>query len=159
MELNALSLLQAEKSCRDLVVSAVDAIDRQDYEALVDLFTSDAILVRPGGVELHGYSEILASYQARDPNRITHHLICQQHIQVHPSGAAQSRCKVLLYTSNREYELTPKGRLADVQHQVGAIVDELVLTDIGWKIRARQAWFDLFTSSTVALLPVSKTLC
>lgn len=142
-----MDLLQIEKYCRDLIVSAADAVDRQAYEAFVELFVPDAILIRPGGIKLHGRNEILASYQSKDPNRLTHHLICQHHIQVDSSHVVQSRCKVLLYSSNRERELTPKGRLADAQHQVGVMEDTLVLTDTGWKIQTRHAWFELFTDN------------
>jgi len=49
MRLDALALLQAEKACRDVIVAAADAVDQQNYLALVDLFTDDASLVRPGG--------------------------------------------------------------------------------------------------------------
>ena len=37
-----LQLLQAEKACRDVVLSAAQAVDQQQYEALVALFTEDA---------------------------------------------------------------------------------------------------------------------
>ena len=142
-----MDVLQIEKHCRDLIVSAADAVDRQAYEAFVALFVPDAMLIRPGGIKLHGRHEILASYQNKDPNRLTHHLICQHHIQVDSPQVAQSRCKVLLYSSHRERELTPKGRLADAQHQIGVMEDTLVLTDTGWKIQTRHAWFELFTDN------------
>ena len=144
MHLDALALLQAEKACRDLIVSAAEAVDQQNYLALVDLFTDDANLVRPGGIALNGRAQILAAYQSKDANRLTQHLICQQHIQVSPLGQAKARSKVLLYAADRQHELTPKGRLADAMHQVGVIEDQLVLTADGWKIQNRQAWFELF---------------
>ncbi len=144
--MDALALLQAEKACRDLVLAAADAVDQQAYKALVQLFTPDAVLVRPGGVELRGRTEILTSYASKDPNRLTHHLVCNHQVRVAPSGVAESRCKVLLYVSDQRREVTPQGRLADPKHQVGTIVDELVLTDAGWKIHRRNAWFELFGS-------------
>ena len=147
MRLDALALLQAEKACRDVIVSAAEAVDQQNYLALVDLFTDDASLVRPGGLALKGRAEILAAYQSKDVNRLTQHLICQQSIQVSPAGVAQSRSKVLLYATDRQRELSPKGRIADAQQQVGVIEDQLVLTDDGWKIKKRLAWFELFASS------------
>jgi ketosteroid isomerase-like protein len=144
--MDALALLQAEKACRNLILAAADAVDQQAYETLVQLFTPDAVLVRPGGVELRGRAEILTSYASKDPNRLTHHLVCNHQVRVTPSGVAESRCKVLLYVSDLRQEVTPQGRLTDRKHQVGTIVDALVLTDAGWRIHRRNAWFDLFSS-------------
>ncbi len=52
--MDALALLQAEKDCRDLIVAAAQAVDEQAYDTLVQLFTEDATLVRPGGTALRG---------------------------------------------------------------------------------------------------------
>ena len=141
--MDLLQLLQAEKACRDVVLSAAQAVDQQQYEALVALFTEDATLVRPGGALLRGRSEILAAYMSKDPNRITHHLVCNHQVTFSDSGMAESRCKVLLYASHKHRDLTPQGRLADPTHQVGVIVDTLSLTEQGWKIQNRNAWFEL----------------
>jgi len=145
-EMDALALIQAESACRDLILMAADAVDQQNYAALVALFCEDAILVRPGGNALQGRSEILASYSLKDPNRMTQHLVCNHRVQVSSSGKnAHSHCKVLLYVSDKNRTLTPRGRVADASHQVGTIADELVLTADGWRIQKRNAWFDLFT--------------
>jgi len=138
-----LELLQAEKACRDVVLSAAQAVDQQHYEILVSLFTEDATLIRPGGATLRGHSEILAAYMSKDPNRITHHLICNHQVTLSGSRMAESRCKVLLYASHKDRDLIPQGRLADPTHQVGVIVDTLSLTEQGWKIQNRNAWFEL----------------
>lgn len=146
--MDALALIQAQNACRDLVVMAAEAVDQQDYRALVELFCEDATLIRPGGAALQGRSEIFASYSAKDPNRMTHHLVCNHHVQILSSGqSAHSRCKVLLYVSDKSRAVTPQGRMADAKHQVGTILDELVLTADGWKIQKRNAWFDLFAQA------------
>jgi ketosteroid isomerase-like protein len=147
MPLDRVALLEAEKTCRDLVISAAQAVDQQDYESLVSFFTDDAVVVRPGGPVLNGRSEILAAYQSKDQSRLTKHLICQQHIQVDAAGVAQSCSHVLLYVSDRNRELTPRGRSADAMQQVGVIEDQLVMTSEGWKIKNRRAWFDFFTAA------------
>ena len=147
LELGALSLMQAQNACRDVILAAAEAVDQQDYVALVALFSEDAVLVRPSGSALQGRSEILSSYAAKDPNRLTHHLVCNHSVQISASGrTASSRCKVILYVSDKRTELTLHGRLANVKHQVGTIDDVLVLTAAGWKISKRNAWFDLITS-------------
>lgn len=141
--MDALEILLSEKHCRELVLAAAEAVDRQDYEGLVAFFTEDATLVRLGGQALQGRSAILASYASKNPDRLTQHLVCNHRVEVDPCGFAQSRCKVLLYTSDRHRELTHQGRLADAMHQVGEMVDRLVLTSDGWRIQQREAWFDL----------------
>ena len=91
--MDALALLQAEKECRDLVLAAAEAVDQQDYETLVQLFTEDATLVRPGGSELRGRAEIFTSYASKDPYRVTHHLVCshrcRSHLRVQPCHVAR----------------------------------------------------------------------
>lgn len=138
-----LALLLADMQCRDTVLAAADAVDRQDYAALAALFTPDATLVRPGAEPLKGRDAIFASYASKNPDRLTQHLVCNHRVQVDLSGRAQSHCKVLLYVGSKSQELTAQGRLADSRHQVGQIVDQLVITADGWRIQERRAWFDL----------------
>ena len=105
--------LQAEKACRDIVLSAARAVDDQDYRALAALFAPDGELVRPGGTPLVGPEAILASYAAKDPERLTRHIVCNHQVTVDSDAAARSSCVVILWTSQRSEELTPRGRLAD----------------------------------------------
>jgi ketosteroid isomerase-like protein len=147
-EIDVLAQMQAQNECRDLILAAAVAVDAQNYTALVELFCEDATVVRPGGAALHGRAEILASYLLKDANRMTHHLVCNHQVQVLPSGeSAHSRCKVLLYVSDKNHTLTAQGRKADAKHQVGTIEDLLVLTAEGWKIQKRHAWFDVWAET------------
>lgn len=141
--LNDVAALLAKQACREVVLQAADAVDAQDYDAFVALFTEDATLVRPGGPELKGRAEILQAYRSKDPHRMTHHVICNHQVALTAPDKAASRCKVLLYASDQRRELTPKGRLADAQQMAGVIEDALVLTATGWQIQNRQAWFEL----------------
>lgn len=141
--LTDLAALLAKQACREVVLQAAEAVDAQDYDTFVALFTEDADLVRPGGPELKGRAEILQAYRNKDPNRMTHHLICNHQVTLTAPDKASSRCKVLLYASDQRRELTPKGRQADAQQMAGVIEDALVLTDEGWKIQRRHAWFEL----------------
>lgn len=146
--MDAVAQLQAESACRDVILAAAMAVDQQDYDAFVELFSKDATVMRPNGHTLQGRSEILASYLSKSPSRLTHHLVCNHQVHISSSGKhAHSRCRVLLYVSDKSRELTPAGRAGDAMHQVGTIVDELVLTAEGWKIQKREAWFDLFTNA------------
>jgi len=139
-----LDRLQAESACRHIVLAAARAVDDQDYPALAALFAPEGELVRPGGQPLVGPAAILASYAAKDPERLTQHIVCNHVVTADSDTAARSRCTVILWSSRRSEELTPKGRKADPLQQVGEIEDEFVKTAEGWKIRRRRAWFTMY---------------
>lgn len=134
----------AEQACRDVVLAAARAVDGQDYDALVLLFTEDTQVVRPGGEPLLGRAALHAAYASRDPARLTRHLVCNHEVRVEVDGTARSRCSVLLWTGRHTDALTPRGRPADAPQQVGYIEDSLRLTPEGWRIARRQAGFDLY---------------
>jgi 3-phenylpropionate/cinnamic acid dioxygenase small subunit len=140
--LGDLALLLADKHCRDVVLAAAHAVDSQNYDAFVACFTTDANVIRPGGSVLEGHSDILASYKAKHPSRLTRHVVCNHSIDVQSGDSAVSRCTVLLYVSDASRPSAPQGRQADAAHQVGHIVDQLVRTPEGWKIQQRNAWFE-----------------
>lgn len=141
--LSDVATLLAKQACREVVLQAAEAVDAQDYDAFVALFTEDASLVRPGGPEIKGRADILQAYLSKDPHRMTHHLICNHLVTLTAPDRAASRCKVLLYASDQRRTLTPKGRQADAQQMAGVIEDALVHTAEGWKIQSRRAWFEL----------------
>jgi hypothetical protein len=141
----ALDTLVAEAACRDLVLAAADAVDGRDFLAFADLFEVRGVLVRPDGTELVGRPAIVAAYAARDPERLTRHLVSNQRVRVDlAAGTAQAACTVLLWSGRHSDATTPRGRPADAQQQVGEIRDLLVKTPEGWRIRRREAWFTLF---------------
>lgn len=141
---DALQRMLAEQACRDLVLAAADAIDGGDYQALAQLFESDGELVRPDGVVLRGHAAILAAYAARDPDRLTRHLVCNQRVAVDlTAGTAAASCTILLWSGHHSDAQTPRGRPADPVQQVGGVRDQCVLTPDGWRIRRRQAGFAL----------------
>ncbi len=141
----ALDILVAEAACRDLVLAAAEAVDGRDFLAFADLFEVRGVLVRPDGTELVGRPAIVAAYAARDPERLTRHLVSNQRVRVDlATGTAQAACSVLLWSGRHSDAATPRGRPADVQQQVGEIRDLLAKTPEGWRIRRREAWFTLF---------------
>lgn len=141
----ALDTLRAEAACRDLVLAAADAVDGRDFLAFADLFEMRGVLVRPDGTELVGRPAIVAAYAARDPERLTRHLVSNQRVRVDlAAGTAQAACTVLLWSGRHSDALTPRGRPADALQQVGEIRDLLAKTPEGWRIRRREAWFTLF---------------
>jgi ketosteroid isomerase-like protein len=144
-----LDTLLAQQACRDLVLAAAEAVDGRQFTALAALFDTDGVLVRPDGVELRGRDAIVAAYAARDPDRLTRHLVSNQRVVVDlAAGTARSTCAVLLWSGRHSDAVTPRGRPADPVQQVGAIHDLLARTPEGWRIRRREAWFTLFQAGS-----------
>ena len=140
------------QQCRDLIVFAAHLQDSRDLARFAACFASHGQLVRPNGEALVGPQAIEAAYRARDPQRITQHLVMNQLVQALPpdaSGAlrARVRSKVLLWSSHDSRELTPKGRLADALQQIGEFDDELLRQGDAWRIARRQASFSMFQES------------
>lgn len=138
----------ARAACCDLVQQGADAVDAGHAEAFAALFTSDGSLQRPDGTVLQGRAAIAAAYAARDPDRLTQHLVCNQHVDLDAQATgATVRSKVLLWSGRHSNPLTPQGRAANALSQVGEFVDALVLTPEGWRIRYREARFILYRGS------------
>lgn len=143
--MNAMEHYAADAECRALVLQAADAVDRADANAFAALFVADGTLVRPDGSPLQGRAAIAAAYAARDPDRLTQHLVCNQLVTLQPDGAAALvRSKVLLWSGRHSAPLTPQGRAADALSQVGEFVDAMEFSAEGWRIRRREAHFVLF---------------
>lgn len=139
--------LQAERDCRDVVLAAADAVDGRDYAAFAALFAADGALTRPDGREMRGRAAIEAAYAARDPDRLTRHLLSNQRVHVDvAAGTAQVASTVQLWTGKHSDAATSRGRPADAAQQIGEFRDQLVKTDEGWRIARREAWFMLFKS-------------
>jgi len=110
--MNAMERYAAEAECRALVLQAADAVDRSDAPAFAALFVADGTLVRPDGSLLQGRAAIAAAYAARDPDRLTQHLVSNQLVTLQPDGAAALvRSKVLLWSGRHSAPLTPQGGL------------------------------------------------
>lgn len=143
--MDTLDTLLAERACRNVVIAAAAAVDRQDYDALVQLFTPDATLTRPDGVLLNGRHAIHSAYAARSPDRLTQHLICNHVVRIAAdTTTAHSHCAILLWSGLRGAALTAKGRSADALEQVGEITDQLVWCAEGWQIQTRVARFNFY---------------
>lgn len=143
--MSTLETLAAEAACRALVLRGADAVDGGDAQGFAASFAPDGTLVRPDGSVLQGRAAIAQAYAARDPDRLTQHLVCNQQVMVDlQAGTAQARSKVLLWTGRHSSPSTPHGRLADAISQVGEFVDQLEHTPEGWRIRSRRAQFILY---------------
>lgn len=130
--------------CKDLAVRTACLVDQQNYEALVQLFTPDASLVRPGGDPLVGREQILASYQSKSTERLTRHFVTNSVVYDVDSHSARMTSYVLLWSTNSRTPEETFGRKADARQVAGQFDDYLVRTDEGWRIAQRNASFQMY---------------
>ena len=143
--MKTIDMLVAEDACRTLVQTGADAVDAGDAAGFAALFTPDGVLVRPDGSQLQGPTAIAQAYAARDPDRLTQHLLCNHQVEVDiAQGRAVSRCKVLLWSGRHSAVPGKQGRPAEGPVQVGAFLDTLRQTPDGWRIHNRHAHFILY---------------
>jgi len=143
--MTTIDMLIAQDTCRALVLKGAEAVDAGDAPGFAALFTPDGVLVRPDGSQLQGHAAITQAYAARDPDRLTQHLLCNHTVAVDVAqGTAVSRCKVLLWSGRHSAASGKLGRPAQGPMQVGEFLDTLLHTADGWRIQTRRAHFVLY---------------
>ena len=130
--------------CKDLAVRTACLVDQQNYEALVQVFTPDASLVRPGGEPLVGRAQILASYQSKPKERLTRHFVTNSVVYEANLHSARMTSYVLLWSAAADSPLEAFGRKADARQVAGQFDDYLVRTEEGWRIAQRSASFQMY---------------
>lgn len=134
----------AKFACREVVEQSVQHLDGGDLDAFCALFSSDAILVRPGGGAIHGREEIRSAYAARPAGRVTRHLVTNVVVTLQGSGQARARSYVLLWSGRADGEPGKQGWAADARQLVGEFEDDLICQPDGsWRIQQRKARFVL----------------
>lgn len=132
----------AECACRDVVRRAALKLDSNDLDGFASLFTSDAIVVRPGKEPLHGVEALIESYRGRPASHMTRHLVAGSVIDMRAPDEAHALSNVLLWTASAEEAAGPFGRRANARQVVGEFEDTLRLCADGmWRIAHRQARF------------------
>lgn len=140
-DLEHLTIIEA---CRALIHHYAYLNDERDYEALVDLFTSDAQLFRPSKPleALTGRAAIRNAFQTRPEDAITFHLVTDVVIDVISATQAQARSRILLLQGTRGDQPGIPDPSSIKPALPGTFRDELVLTETGWKFakRAGRLW-------------------
>ena len=128
-----------ESDCRDLAIRSIVLNDTQDWETLTDLFTEDAVFVRPIAPDdpIKGKEAILAQYKARPKSRVTRHFATNVVIDVEGGDKARGLMYVLLISGTAETDPPKFPIKADPALLVGEFRDDYVLTDAGWRIAKR----------------------
>lgn len=133
-----------EQACRDTVLRAALAQDRQEWEAFAAFFTADARLLRPDGQVLAGRDAICAAYASRSQERLTRHLVTSTLVDRQGADIASALSMVLVWSGHRADAPGPQGRPAHGPALLGEFDDRLRRGDDGrWRIRQREARFVL----------------
>jgi uncharacterized protein (TIGR02246 family) len=134
----------AESACRDVVRRAALKLDANDLDGFASLFTSDAVVVRPGKEPLRGVEALIESYRSRPASHMTRHLVAGSVIDLRAPDEAHAISNVLLWTAGADDTPGPFGRRAQSRQVVGEFEDTLRLCSDGlWRIAHRQARFVL----------------
>jgi hypothetical protein len=131
------------RACELLVLRAAAFIDANEPARLVEVFTVDAVLVRPNGIPLSGHEPIVQAYANRPPDRITRHLVTNTLVEVESPTEACATSYVLLWTGSTDDAAGAQGRPARAPPVVGEFVDRFVHVAEGWRIARRAASFVL----------------
>jgi 3-phenylpropionate/cinnamic acid dioxygenase small subunit len=129
-----------QRAIAELLVRYAGALDRRDWALLESCFTADATVDygRLGGRQ-QGYSEIERTVRrALNSLDATQHLVSNFDIQIY-GDRATAACQL---RAGHYLKGVPDG---DVVTVVGSYHDQLVRTDLGWRIshrRLQPAWIE-----------------
>lgn len=127
-----------------LIVQVGWCLDHGQLQALPEVLHPQVEWARPDGQVLRGPAAVVAAYAARDPQRITRHLLSPMHLQWLADDVACAHSTVLLWSGDGSEALTPSGRAAHPEQKLGEHRDELVLEQGRWWLRRRQSSFVLY---------------
>lgn len=130
MEVDALSILLAERAIERLILDYAALNDAGDWPAVAALYLPDGRMSRPTAPDtfVEGREAILASFLAR-PARTSRHIVANIRVTV-AGDAAGASSQILLFTAAGQPPL------------VGSYQDRLRLTEAGWRFAERRGSLD-----------------
>lgn len=131
------------RSCEQLIYRYAYLNDERDFEALMQLFTEDALLYRPSAPDtpLQGHAAILASFRSRSPDLRTFHTCSDIEVSVEHAQLAHARSRILLLSASRSAQSATAIMLPDKPPMPGTFRDQFQLTADGWKFSQRRGSF------------------
>jgi SnoaL-like domain len=123
-----------ERACEKLSVAFANCIDRRDYDAVVDLFTTDGILDRWGNV-IQGHAALQHWLDARPRDVTTSHVCSNIVVERSSPDEAWGTTYFTFYsaTQTEGCEALP----LEGPTMVGEYHDHFVLTERGWRLGKR----------------------
>lgn len=136
--LSRMDRMLIEHECARIVRHSLNLSDARAYARIVDLFTDDAVVIRPSKPDhpLIGKAAIAADYAARPGDRRTFHICSNIVVDVVSRVRAEAYCHVLLYSAvvDPDGETLPTAAPAQF---AGDYHDVLVWQDTRWRFRSR----------------------
>lgn len=141
--MDAMQALLIEQQCRRLIHHYAYLNDERNFDALIDLFTDDAILFRPSAptVPLQGRDAILASFRSRPAEVRTFHLCSDVIVAVDDREHARARSRIVLLSGPRSEAGAISVDAVSKPPAPGTFEDRLRLTAQGWKFVERRGAF------------------
>ena len=95
--------ISIERECARLIFKYAYLNDERNFEALVDLFTEDAVLYRPAsqGQAIVGHSAILDAFKSRPVDVATFHVCSDIIIDIEDDSMACGRSRILLLSGTK----------------------------------------------------------
>lgn len=143
MPFDALQRLLIEQECQRLIHRYAYLNDERNFDALIDLFTDDAILYRPSApaMPLVGREAILASFRGRPADVRTFHLCTDVMVDIEDREHATARSRIVLLSGPRSDPGAVTVDAVSKPPAPGTFEDRLLLTAQGWKFSERRGSF------------------
>lgn len=131
------------RTCEQLIYRYAYLNDERDFDALIQLFTEDAVLYRPSAPDtpLQGHAAILASFRSRAPDIRTFHSCSDVMVSVEHAQLAHARSRILLLSASRSAPSATAIAAPDKPPMPGTFRDQFQLTAGGWKFSQRRGSF------------------
>lgn len=123
--------LESRAAIQRLLFRYCELVDRNEQDGVVGLFTDDAVFDYGLGRVQRGTEELRVLFSNLDANEATSHHLSNLGVELSHDGRTASSTSTL-YAFHR--------RRADGQevHLWGRYIDDLVLTDVGWRLSHRR---------------------
>jgi hypothetical protein len=123
-----------ERACEKLSIAFANAIDRNDYDAVIALFASDGILDRWGNA-IQGHAALRQWLDSRPRDMTTRHVCTNIMIDRVARGEARGTTYFTFYSGPGD----PDGNVLPLEGpaMVGEYHDRFVLTENGWRLGER----------------------
>jgi ketosteroid isomerase-like protein len=131
-----------ERACTRLISQYAYLNDQRSFEALADLFTQDAVLLRPSAPAqaIVGRDAILEAFRKRRPEVMTFHVCSDVIIDVDDAARAHGQSRILLLSATRPAQDGVVAKVAEPPVP-GVFRDKFTLTEDGWKFAERRGMF------------------
>jgi ketosteroid isomerase-like protein len=135
MEAKRIEQAVIQWECQQLLNRMTNLMDQQDWQALANCYTEDAVLSRPSDPDnpIHGRQEILESFTTRSP-RISGHSIVNSVFTIVNQDYVKASSRVWLISGPTDQ---PSPVIANSPLLIGSYTDHIKRQDNQWLVALR----------------------